>query len=191
MMIPRWADRQSMIVTHSGQRGSGLISKYGYHSAFSSRLSARVTDWLAPPPQKHSLSAVCWRYRPTASRRPQANPSRARQWTLPLSTTSPARATRSRRSRLHRGKPRRLSSKRSARDHQRLPCTEWCHAAACLASAFPYLSPAAALRRANGATGRQRLKTTSGGRTATFDDRHAGVRYCSIQRLGPHREGSR
>jgi len=36
---------------------------------------------------------------------------------------------------------RRLSSKRSARDHQRLPCTEWCHAAACLASAVPHLSP--------------------------------------------------
>jgi hypothetical protein len=89
-------------VAHSGQRGSGRIIKYAHSSAFSSRLSARVTDWRAPPPQKHSLSAVCGRHRLSASQRPRANPSRARQWTLPLSTTSPARATRSRRSRLHR-----------------------------------------------------------------------------------------
>ena len=77
-----------------------------------------------PSPQKHSLSAVCDRHRPTAavsSRRSRANPSRARQWTLPPSTTAPARAIRSRRSRLHRGEPRRPSSKEPARDHQRLP----------------------------------------------------------------------
>ncbi len=42
-------------------------------------------------------------------------------WTLPPSTIAPARATRSRRSRLHRGKPHPLSSKGTARDHQRLP----------------------------------------------------------------------
>lgn len=121
MMNSRCAERQSMIVTHSEQRGSGLIRKYGYHSAFSSQLSARVTDWLVPPPQKRSVSAVYGRYCPTASPRPRENPSRARQWTLPLSTTSPARATRSRRSQLHRGEPRRLSSKGPARDLQRLP----------------------------------------------------------------------
>ena len=49
------------------------------------------------------------------------------------STTAPARATRSRRSRLHLGEPRRPSSKRPAHDHQRLPYSEWCHFAACLA----------------------------------------------------------
>jgi hypothetical protein len=102
---------------------------------------------VGPGPGADELSAVCGRYRPTASRRPRANPSRARQWTLPLSTTSRSRATRSSRSRLHRGEPRRLSSKRPARDHQRLPCTEWCHAAACLASAFPHLSSAVGAQR--------------------------------------------
>jgi hypothetical protein len=44
MAIQPWADRQSMIAAHSGQRGSGLIRKYWDSSAFSSRLSARVTD---------------------------------------------------------------------------------------------------------------------------------------------------
>jgi hypothetical protein len=106
---------------HSGQHGSGRIIKYAHSSTSSSQLLTPVTDSLAFSPQKHSLSAVCGRYCPTASRRPRANPSRARQWTVPPSTTEPARATRSRRSRLHRGEPRRLSSKGPARDHQRLP----------------------------------------------------------------------
>jgi hypothetical protein len=106
---------------HSGQHGSGRIIKYAHSSTSPSQLLTPVTGSLALSPQKHSLSAVCGRYCPTASRGPRANPSRARQWTLPLSTTAPARATRSRRSQLHRGEPRRLSSKGSAHDHQRLP----------------------------------------------------------------------
>jgi hypothetical protein len=36
MAIPRCADRQSMIVAHSGQLGSGWIRKYALSSAFSS-----------------------------------------------------------------------------------------------------------------------------------------------------------
>jgi hypothetical protein len=88
-------------------------------------VEARVVCRLRPP-------------LPDCSRRPRANPSRARQWTLPPSTTAPARATRSRRSRLHRGEPRRLSSKGPAHDHQRLPYTEWCHCEACLVSAVPH-----------------------------------------------------
>ena len=81
-----------MIVAHSGQLGSGRIMK-----------SRALLDILVvalgsrhrltrPSPQKHSLSAVCARHCPTASRRARANPSRARQWTLPLSTTAPVKS---------------------------------------------------------------------------------------------------
>ena len=156
-------------MAHSGQRGSGsdhevrgllgvLVVALGSRHRLTRPFAAEalVVCRLRPPPPD------CF---PTIA----SEPIEGTTVDSSPSTTAPARATRSRRSRLHRGEPRRLSSKGSARDHQRLPYTEWCHCEACLVSAVPHLSPAVALRKADGATARQRLMRTSGDRTTTFN----------------------